>query len=265
MDTLEIYQIDAFTNELFKGNPAAVCPLDEWIDETIMQNIAAENNLSETAFYVKKDNHYEIRWFTPLVEIPLCGHATLATAFVEFNIKNNSNKTLYFKTIDNLKLSVEKKGDLIELDFPTDTVEEIPLEKEFDSLFKHQPVKALKGKYDLILVFENEKQIETLTPDFHKISLIDNYRGIIATSLGNTTDIVCRFFAPNAGIDEDPVTGSAHTSLIPYWSKELGKNTIVSQQISKRTGVLYCQHENNRVKISGEAKLYLKGEIYINS
>ncbi len=263
MKTLEIYQIDAFISELFKGNPAAVCPLDEWIDDTTMQNIAAENNLSETAFYVKKEKHYEIRWFTPQVEIPLCGHATLATAFVEFNIKNTPNQELLFLTKDNLKLSVIKKQGLIELDFPSDTLEEIPLKKEFKNLFNHEPTKALKGEYDLILVFENEKQIETLLPDFQKISLLKDYRGVNVTSQGNTTDIVCRFFAPNAGIYEDPVTGSAHTSLIPYWETQLHKTKIISKQLSSRSGMLYCQLNNDRVKIAGEAKLYLKGEIYI--
>jgi len=264
MKKIELYQVDAFTDALFKGNPAAVCPLDSWISEELMQNIALENNLSETAFYVKQGDVFEIRWFTPTDEVDLCGHATLATAFVEFFIKKNSNKTLQFINTKKQHLEVSLKNDFIELDFPIEKVEEIELSTGLKELFNYQPLEVYKTVADefVVLVFENEKQIQTLIPNIELLKKLD-YKGVLVTAIGNTTDIVCRFFTPKFGIDEDPVTGYAHTILVPFWSKRLNRTKITSEQLSKRTGQLFCEFTGERVKMAGKAKLYLKGEIEV--
>ena len=262
MKTIPIYQIDAFTNELFKGNPAAVCPLDTWVSEELMQSIAAENNLSETAFYVQKGDVFEIRWFTPTNEVSLCGHATLAAAYVEFFVNNNKAEVLRFVNLKKQILSVSLQKDLIELGFPSDEVQQIELSIDMQKAFDVAPIEAYKASEDMVLVFENEQQIQNIQPNLSVITQL-NCRGIIATAKGENIDVVCRFFAPKYGINEDPVTGSAHTVLVPFWSKRLGKTKIVSKQLSKRTGILFCEFDGDSVKMSGHAKLYLKGEIYL--
>ncbi|HTF03410.1 MAG TPA: PhzF family phenazine biosynthesis protein [Bacteroidia bacterium] len=261
MKTIRIYQVDAFTSKLFGGNPAAVCPLSEWLPDEVMQNIALENNLAETAFIVKESAHYHIRWFTPAVEVDLCGHATLAAAHVLFNHENFSGEKVVFHSRSG-KLIVTKQGDELTLDFPADVMNEVPVTPQLTAAFAEKPVEAYRGKTDLMLVFENEKQIATMVPDLQKISEFDG-RGVIVTARGNEVDFVSRFFAPQSGIDEDPVTGSAHTSLAPYWSGRLGKQTLSAIQISKRKGYLTCVIAGDRVQISGKACLYLTGEIFV--
>ena len=259
---LKIYQIDAFTNQVFSGNPAAVCPLDNWIEDDILQKIANENNLAETAFYVKKDGYYEIRWFTPTVEVDLCGHATLAAAFVLFNFENHLNNEINFISHRSGKLDVMRNESLLSLNFPTDNFESINISNEILDSFNLAPIEAYKGKTDYLLIYQNEEQIRNLIPFLDKIETL-KVRGVIVSAKGKTVDFVSRFFAPQSGINEDSVTGSAHTTLTPYWSKKLEKQELSAIQLSKREGHLKCKFLEDRVEISGEAKLYLTGEIYL--
>ncbi len=259
---IDIYQIDAFTDKVFGGNPAAVCPLKKWLKDEVMQNIAAENNLAETAFYIKDGDKYVLRWFTPTVEVDLCGHATLAAAFVIFNFEKHSNQTVEFYSPRSGNLSVMKNDDLYTLNFPKDTLEEVQLTKDLTDGFTLKPEKALKGKTDYILVYANEDEIKNIEPRFSEITKV-NCRGIIVTARGREVDFVSRFFAPQSGVNEDPVTGSAHTSLIPYWSNRLNKNELSAIQLSKRQGFLKCKQLEHRVEISGKAQLYLKGKIVL--
>lgn len=260
---LKIYQVNAFTDKIFSGNPAAVCPLDEWISDELLQKIAMENNLAETAFYTMNGNEYEIRWFTPTTEIALCGHATLATAFVLFNYEDHEGNKIVFNSRQSGQLIVSKEGEFLTLNFPADTLEEVSLTKELTDCFDIKPAKAFKGATDYMLVFENKNQIRTIQPNLIEISKL-NCRGVIVTAKGDHVDFVSRFFAPQSGINEDPVTGSAHTTLIPYWAKKYGKNHLTAIQLSKRTGNLKCRYLNDRVEISGQAKLYLIGEIFVD-
>jgi len=257
---LKIYHVDAFTSELFGGNSAAVCPLEGWIAEELMQKIAMENNLPETAFCIKSNGAYEIRWFTPTVEVDLCGHATLATAFVLFNYEGHDNDEIVFNSLRSGTLKVKKQEDFLTLDFPTDRIENIELTPELSKCFNTSPTEALKGKTDYILIFNNEQEIIKLQPDLPAILNLDA-RGVIATARGDMVDFVSRFFGPKTGVDEDPVTGSAHTSLIPYWTTQTGKKELVAVQLSRRKGFLKCKYLGERVEISGRSKLYLKGEI----
>ena len=261
MKTLPIYQVDAFTTKLFGGNPAAVVPMETWLPDEVMQKIAMENNLAETAFIVREPEGYRIRWFTPAVEVDLCGHATLASAYVFFNGLGHNSASISFNSRSGI-LIVTKNGDELTLDFPADELREIPLTSDITSAFKEKPIAACKGKTDYMIVFGSENEIANMVPDISKInSLIA--RGVIVTAKGNEVDFVSRFFAPQAGIDEDPVTGSAHTSLTPYWSKQLGKKTLKAIQLSARRGYLTCVANGNRVQISGEGRLYLKGQIIV--
>lgn len=259
--TYKIYQVDAFTDQLFGGNPAAVVPLKKWIDEELMQKIANENNLSETAFYVKQNDRFEIRWFTPLSEVSLCGHATLGSAFVIFNCEEYKGNEIPFYSHRSGDLSVKKNGDWLDLTFPSDNFAEVELTPELESCFDKKPNAVFKGKTDYLFIYENESDICNIQPHLDQISKFA--RGIIVSAKGDNVDFVSRFFAPQVGVNEDPVTGSAHTTLIPYWSKELGKNELVAQQLSKRKGFLRCKNLNGKVVISGQGRLYLKGEIYV--
>ncbi|WP_207720176.1 PhzF family phenazine biosynthesis protein [Flavobacterium undicola] len=260
---MKIYQIDAFTKSVFSGNPAAVCPLEQWLSNEIMQKIAAENNLAETAFYVKNGDKYEIRWFTPQTEVDLCGHATLAAAFVLLHYENHSDSVITFYSPRSGDLTVTKDGDLLSLNFPTDILEPITLTNEILDAFDSKPQLAFKGKTDYMLLFNTEEEILNLKPNFDQISKLD-VRGVIITAKGNTTDFVSRFFAPQSGINEDPVTGSAHTTLIPYWAKELNKTVLSAIQLSERKGYLDCELLGNRVRISGYAKCYLIGDLFLD-
>lgn len=263
MEKIKIYQVDAFADRLFSGNPAAVCLLDKWLADESMQSIAAENNLAETAFLVKMKDYFEIRWFTPSVEVDLCGHATLASAFVLFECLDYKEPVINFFSPRSGELKVSKEGELLYLDFPTDIMHKaghIPLIQNGIGIL---PTEVYKGKTDYIAFVESEEEVLNLVPDFHEISKLQA-RGLIVTAKGNEVDFVSRFFAPQSGIDEDPVTGSAHTSLIPLWSEKLDKKEMVARQMSKRGGTIYCTNRGARCLIGGKAKLYLSGEIYID-
>lgn len=260
-----IYQVDAFTGELFTGNPAAVVVLKDWLDVQIMQNIAAENNLAETAFIVNVGHEYEIRWFTPKIEVDLCGHATLAAGYVVDRFHNARSHEVVFKSRKSGILKVEKHESHYTLDFPVDQLSECTDPLPIDLLLGigKEPIEYIKGKTDCMLVYENASDIKSLKPDLCRLANL-SYRGIIVTAPGESCDFVSRFFAPQSGIAEDPVTGSAHTTLVPYWAKKLGKNEFTAEQLSERGGQLYCSLAGERVKISGKVKLYMKGEILVN-
>lgn len=258
----KIYQIDAFSDQVFSGNPAAVCPLERWLSDAVLQKIAMENNLAETAFYVKQNDQYQIRWFTPTVEVDLCGHATLAAAFVLFNYENHHADIINFYSPRSGALTVAKRDNLLTLNFPADLIEQVELSDEITSCFNIKPKSAFKGKTDYLLVFGKEEEVRKIIPAFGSISKL-KARGVIVTSKGNSVDFVSRFFAPQSGINEDPVTGSAHTTLTPYWAKQLDKVELTAIQLSERKGYLQCKYLDDRVEISGEGKLYLIGEIYL--
>ncbi len=266
---LKIYQVDAFANKVFSGNPAAVVPLTEWLADDILQKIAMENNQAETAFYVKEGNpstgsgqaDFHIRWFTPLVEVDLCGHATLASAHVLFTHEGYEGRKIIFNSRSG-PLLVEKLNEGYALDFPSDTLTEVSLTKEIGDCFDLKPKIVFKGKTDYMLIYENEKDIRAIQPNFDAIAKL-SARGVIVTSHGNTVDFVSRFFAPQCGINEDPATGSAHTSLAVYWAKTLNKKDFEAVQLSKRKGYLKCKFLGDRVEIKGEAKTYMVGEINI--
>jgi len=260
---LKIYQIDAFATKTFEGNPAAICILDSWLSPELMQQIARENNLAETAFAVKREDIYEIRWFTPETEVDLCGHATLASAFVIFHYYEPEINTIRFFSHRSGDLHVSKADNgWLTMDFPVDTLAAIRNIDEIDEALGKAPIKTFKGKTDYMLVYNSQKEIEELAPNFFLLDQVDA-RGVIVTAPGTEVDFVSRFFAPACGIPEDPVTGSAHTSLSLYWSKELDKTKMTAKQLSKRGGDLVCEMMGDRVKISGKAVLYLTGEIDI--
>jgi len=254
-----IYKVDAFTGKLFSGNPAAVCPLENWLDDKLMQNIAAENNLSETAFFVKNNNHYDIRWFTPEMEVDLCGHATLASSFVYFNFIDKNATRIVFQSKSG-ELIVEKENDLISLNFPTQ--KPLPVDapqQNILNMFQVKPLEVLMGIKNF-LVFDSEKVVRNIKPDFPLLRKIEG-DGVIVTARGDRVDFVSRYFC--ADIGEDPVTGSAHTHLIPYWSEKLNRKKLTASQVSARGGELFCEDLGDRVKISGRAVLYSVGKIYI--
>ncbi|QBA65479.1 PhzF family phenazine biosynthesis protein [Muriicola soli] len=263
MKTLKLYQIDAFAEKLFTGNPAAVCVLDSWLDEDLMQKIAMENNLAETAFVVHSGDQYQIRWFTPELEVDLCGHATLASAYVLFQYYNHESDLIRFQSERSGHLTVrrEASGELT-LDFPVDQLKEVPINEEITIALGAEPLSMYKGKTDYVLIYRNQEEITSMQPNFFLLDKIDA-RGIIVTAPGNEVDFVSRFFAPSCGIPEDPVTGSAHTSLTPYWAKSLGKENMLAKQLSQRGGTLKCALRGDRVLITGKAKPYLRGEIML--
>jgi PhzF family phenazine biosynthesis protein len=264
MKTIKIFQIDAFTDNLFAGNPAAVCLLDKWLPEYLMQSIAAENNLAETAFVVPTGTDYEIRWFTPTTEVDLCGHATLASAFVLFNLHSYPDTVIRFHSPRSGLLTVNKKEEMLFLDFPTDTLESIDGQQNlFEACIGITPIEVYKGKTDYIAVIDHESSIKRLQPNLAEIAKL-KARGLVVTAKGDHIDFVSRFFAPQSGINEDPVTGSAHTSLLPIWAKKLDKTHFVANQLSARGGQLTCEFNQDRCLIGGKAKLYLTGEIYLD-
>jgi PhzF family phenazine biosynthesis protein len=257
-----LYQVDAFTSEVFSGNPAAVCPLESWLDDKNMQSIATENNLSETAFFVRGECDYEIRWFTPVAEVDLCGHATLASGFIIFNYLNPTANEIIFQSKSG-PLKVHKSGDMIHLDFPSQPPNPCVPPKNLIRGLGAQPDEILESE-DFVVVFAKEELIRKLHPDMNLLKGI-GLRGVIATAAAedSAVDFVSRCFFPQYGIDEDPVTGSAHCALTPYWAGRLGKTTLKARQISKRGGELFCQLQGDHVEISGNAVLYLAGEIQI--
>jgi len=253
------YIVDAFTSEPFAGNPAAVCVMDSWPPEESMMKLAMENNLSETAYIVKEERGYHLRWFTPGTEIELCGHATLASAFVILNYYEPESDTVRFDTLSGV-LTVKRKGDLYEMDFPTYDLKEIPVTDDMEKAFGVRPVKAVLG-LDLVCIFESEEQVRTMQPDQALLTKIEG-RLQNATAAGKDADCVSRSFAPKVSVAEDPVCGSAHCQIADYWSGQLGRPKIHAYQASKRGGHLYCEMlGNGRIAISGEAALVAITEI----
>jgi PhzF family phenazine biosynthesis protein len=261
MRKIKIYQADAFATEVFKGNPAAVCPLDKWLPEDIMQKIAEENNLSETAFFVPEKNGFHIRWFTPTTEVELCGHATLATAHILFHHEEYSkDEILFYCKVGTLR--VTKKDHLIQLDFPVSKMNLSGMPHLLCSALGKTPVEYYtEGNFGMA-VFNSEIDILDISPDFSTLKQVQE-NIIIITSSGSKVDFVSRVFGPKVGINEDPVTGAAHTRLIPFWSAKLGKDKMEAIQLSQRGGYLYCEDKGERVLISGSAVTYMIGEIYI--
>ena len=259
---MKYYVVDAFTDEIFKGNQAGVCLLEEFISDAVMQNIAMENNLSETAFAVKRESYYDLRWFTPNTEIDLCGHATLATAFIIFNHTDYDKKTVRFMTKSG-ELTVEMKDSLLEMDFPSRDPIATQITTQMEEALGVRILEAYESR-DLLLRIESEDMLKNLVPNMTLLAELSDWFGVIVTAKGNEVDFVSRYFAPRAGINEDPVSGSPHCNLIPFWSKRLNKNTMIAKRLSFRTGTLYCENAGERVKIAGKAVLYLKGEILVD-
>lgn len=257
---LKLYQVDAFTSELFKGNPAAVVPLKEWLDDETMQNIGLENNLSETAFFVKEGDHYHIRWFTPTMEVPLCGHATLASAFVIFDYLEPDLDRILFHSKSG-ELIVTKKSDLISLNFPANKPKPVEPHPQILEAVTSPPKEILFND-SYLAIFEDEDTIRNMKINIRALDNL-NEAGLIISARGNQVDFVSRFFIPAAGIDEDPVTGFAHTILTPYWSEKLSKKKLHALQVSNRGGELWLEDLEDRVKISGKATQYMIGEIYL--
>ena len=258
---LNLYQIDAFTDTPFEGNPAAVIPLETWLPDNSMQSIAEENNLSETAFFVPKGKGFHLRWFTPKTEVDLCGHATLAAAYVLFNILGYNKERIEFETKSGV-LTVLKKDDWLVMDFPAQTPVPCNVPYEIVKAFDRAPIECLRSE-DYIVVFETEGDILSIKPDLAYLKKLD-LRGVIITAKSRQYDFVSRFFAPKYGIDEDPVTGSAHTQLIPYWAMKLDKTEMRAKQVSHRGGELVCELRNDRVLISGKAVKFLEGKIELS-
>jgi PhzF family phenazine biosynthesis protein len=259
---ISLYQIDAFTSELFKGNPAAVCPLYEWLPDEIMQSIAAENNLSETAFFIPTDKGFHIRWFTPVSEVDLCGHATLATAYVLYNILGYEKEKIVFDSRSGM-LAVTRDNEWLVMDFPAQPPVPCDVPEEIVQAFNTIPIECLKSE-DLIVVFEHESDVESANPDFELLKKLD-LRGVAITAKSTQYDFVARFFAPKYGIPEDPVTGSAYTQLAPYWASKTGSKKFSVKQMSSRGGELRCEFAGDRVFISGKAVKYLEGKIKIET
>jgi PhzF family phenazine biosynthesis protein len=258
---MKYYVIDAFAEKVFEGNPAGVCIMKDWIPDEIMQKIAIENNLSETAFAVKEEKKYRLRWFTPGGEINLCGHATLATAYVILNYIEKQVDTVQFDTMSGV-LKVNKKGELYEMDFPSVPSEELPITEQMIDALGVRPVETYLNR-DLVFVLESEEAVKNANPDFLKLEKIPEGLGVCITAKGSEYDFVSRGFFPKLKINEDPVTGSLHCSLIPFWSERLEKSELVAKQISSRGGTLYCKHEGKRVKMAGKAALYSIADLHI--
>lgn len=256
------YQVDAFADRVFEGNSAVVCPLKEWLPDNVLQNIAMENNLAETAFYVQESEGLRIRWFTTTMEVQLCGHATLATAFVLFFHEGHQGDTIKFNSRSG-PLSVTKSDAQLTLNFPVDVFNEVHAMPELEKALGAKALQTFKGKTDYMLVFDREDIIQNMVPDLTQVAKV-KARGIIVTAKGNQVDFVSRFFDPQSGGGEDPVTGSAHTTLTPYWSTVLGKTELNAKQLSKRGGTLQCKLLGDRVAIAGTAKLFSTGIIYLN-
>lgn len=259
---LHLYQIDAFTNHLFGGNPAAVIPLDQWISDSLMQKLAMENNLSETVFFVpssNKDADYEIRWFTPSSEINLCGHATLASAYVLFHVMGYAYPAIRFQSKSGI-LVVTKNFEKISLDFPAWKPEQVTnWPKELATALGNIAITSVHKHRDYLVEVADESMVLLCQPDFTLLKKMG--LKVILTAKGNKADFVSRFFAPAVGVDEDPVTGSAHAQLIPYWAEKLGKKTLYARQLSKREGHLWCEYHNERVTMAGQCVFFMKGEI----
>ncbi len=259
---IPLYQIDAFAEGPFTGNPAAVCPLEAWLPDAVMQAIAAENNLSETAFFVPEGEGYRLRWFTPTTEVDLCGHATLASGFVVFRWLMPGRSSVTFQTTQAGKLTVGRDGDRLALDFPSRPAAPCAMSEPLASALGHRPA-ALLAARDYLAVYDSADDIAGLKPDFAAVAALDRFAVIVTAPATGGIDFVSRFFAPAQGVDEDPVTGSAHCTLIPYWATRLGKNRLAARQLSRRGGALSCGLQGDRVTIAGRAVLYLEGIITV--
>lgn len=258
---IAIYQVDAFSKRIFAGNPAAVCPLEEWLPDDQLQTIAAENNLAETAYFVKNHNGYHLRWFTPTMEVDLCGHATLASAFVILTKLTPSEEIVRFETKSGA-LAVTREGDRYSLDFPSRPALECQPDPNLAKALGGKP-EAILGARDYLVVYGSEAEVRALKPNMELLQTIDRF-AVIVTAPGMQCDFVSRFFAPKAGINEDPVTGSAHCTLIPYWSKRLGKTSLHALQVSPRGGEIWCEDCGPRVRITGQAVCFLEGSITLS-
>ena len=260
---IQIYQVDAFATDIFEGNPAAVCPLDSWLPDEVMQHIAMENNLSETAFFVRQETGtYRLRWFTPATEVDLCGHATLASAHVLFEHLGFSERLIRFAS-NSGELTVIRSAetDRLTMNFPACKLDRASMPEQLEKAVGIPPQELYKDT-DYLYVVGSEEEVQSLDPDIRLMKTV-NARGIIVTAAGEEYDFVSRFFAPAAGVDEDPVTGSAHTMLTPYWSRRLGRKKLVGRQISSRGGTVYCEDQGDRVSISGTARTFMQGQIEI--
>jgi PhzF family phenazine biosynthesis protein len=260
MAEIPIYQVDAFSNAVFSGNPAAVCPLEQWLPDNQLQAIAAENNLAETAYFVRNGDGFHLRWFTPVCEVELCGHATLASAYVLFNELRERGNVVRFHTKSG-ELRVRRDGDLLALDFPARPPENVPDNPELIAALGGEPQELLAAR-DYLVRYETEKEVRALTPNMEALMHIDRFATIV-TAPGTDCDFVSRFFAPAKGIPEDPVTGSAHCTLIPYWAAKTGKTTLRARQVGRRGGELHCKLNDDRVEIAGHGALFLRGTIYV--
>ena len=256
---MKYYIVDSFTNEVFKGNPAGVCPLDGPLDAALMQTIAYENNLAETAFFYPENGGYRLRWFTPVNEIDLCGHATLASAYVVLRFLTPDVKDVRFHTISGL-LTVTRDGEELVMDFPSRKPVPCAAPEGLWDALNIPPAETFLSR-DLVILLPSEAAVLAVNPDYRRLAKIEGPLGYIVTAKGDTADFVSRFFAPNTGVDEDPVTGSAHATLIPFWSVRLGKTQMAAAQLSRRGGLLRCEDRGSRVKIGGSAVCYLCGEI----
>ncbi|MGB5626548.1 MAG: PhzF family phenazine biosynthesis protein [Woeseiaceae bacterium] len=258
---IPIYQVDAFTLGPFSGNPAAVCPLDAWLDDTTMQSIAAENNLAETAFIVASDEGYDLRWFTPAIEVDLCGHATLAAGYVILNHLQPDLDAVAFETLSG-RLIVTRDGDRLSMDFPARAPTPVAVSQALIDALGEAPSEVHASR-DILAVYDDEARVRALSPDQARLLALDEGLGVIATARGDAVDFVSRFFVPKAGIAEDPVTGSAHCTLVPFWAERLGKLQLVAHQVSPRGGELHCEHRGDRVIMSGQCTLFLTGSIHL--
>ncbi len=256
---IPLYIVDAFTDKPFSGNPAAVCPLNEWRDDEILRSVAAENNLSETAFFVPDGDRFHLRWFTPEVEVPLCGHATLATSHVLFNHLNYSRDEIVFESQSG-ELSVRRNDELLVMDFPVNRPTAIDMPDNLIVALAALPKEVHQSQDTYLVVYETEEDVLSISPNFTLLEQVD-MPYIVVTAQGTKSDFVSRFFTPKVGVPEDPVTGSAHCTLIPYWADRLNKNSLHAYQVSKRGGELFCEYCGERVQIGGKAVTYAVGEI----
>ena len=259
--TIPIYQVDAFTQGPFSGNPAAVCPLDAWLDDATMQSIAAENNLAETAFLVATGSGYDLRWFTPAIEVDLCGHATLAAGYVVLNHLQPDLDAVAFETMSG-RLVVSRDGDRLSMDFPARAPTPMGTSQALNEALGEVPSEVHLSR-DILAVFDDEASVRRLSPDQAGLFALGEGMGVIVSARGDTVDFVSRFFAPKAGVAEDPVTGSAHCTLVPFWAERLGKSCLVAHQVSPRGGELLCEHRGERVIMSGRCTLFLTGSIHL--
>ncbi len=256
MTAIPLYQLDAFTDKPFGGNPAAVCPLDEWLPDDVMQSIALENNLSETAFYVPEGDGFRLRWFTPKYEVDLCGHATLATGALILEKLDPGREAVSFETRSGT-LGVKREGDMLVMDFPALPAKDVPMPDGLADALGKAPVRFLRAVKNMA-VYETEADVRAISPDFDYIAAMEGL-GMIVTAPGNDVDCASRFFSPKHGIPEDPVTGSAHCTIVPYWAEVLGKDEIHARQVSARSGDLYCRMMGDRVVLGGKARLVVEG------